>query len=313
MRRNFLGFWLYLILLIVSLPLEVRAQGLRVDCITNPILPGCQATYRVTRSPPSGYVLNYAQFRWVQIGPDCNSNWSNYSANVLPANPSFTYIESYVGDFTVEAKITMTNISVNPPVPVTLSVSTNVTVPPPDTIVLPSPGTVTIRTKPSQKISGPVVIEKKASESDLFRNQEILANLKVPEATTWRIIFDHDSCPDNESEIIYQKVTDLIGKNRAVPDDRWKYYSAVNKPPEWVIRDWAGVLSKVESLENGGYRATVMVHPIFTTTPYGNVIGCPWDYLEEYNVGVDGKAVYQRSLDPQGRAGMDPGYILVGG
>jgi hypothetical protein len=159
-------------------------------------------------------------------------------------------------------------------------------------------------------------VEQKASEVDIMRNRETLAKAKLgaPDATTpWHIFVDRNACADIETKATYQRIADAIHKNRTVPEDRWTFFSAVNHPPEWTIRDWSGVLNRVERLEDGGFVATVMVSPVFAANPYGNTTSFVWSYCEEYYIGVDGNAVYRRSLDPMERAGMEPGIVLIGG
>lgn len=165
--------------------------------------------------------------------------------------------------------------------------------------------------RPVQKFAPAVVEEKKLELGD----HRVLANAsaKTHKSTDWLICIDRDLVPNGKVDTTSQRIANAISKSLFIPADRWTYYSAVNKPPVWVIKDWAGVLCKTQLLEDGGYLAIVRVNPVFATTPYGNTIGCPWDYLEEYYIGIDGKAVYRRSLDPQGTAGMEPGYVVIGG
>lgn len=157
MCRNFYLLRSVCLALLIAWPLsEARAQGIQVICETSPLLPGCSGVYRVIGTPPANHVIKSAQFRWKQTGPGCVSDWSPYSSVAIPPNFSISYIENFVGDFEVEAKVTITDFSVNPPVDSILNVSCNVTVPPPTAIDLSAPAEVTITFSQQAKIPFPV-------------------------------------------------------------------------------------------------------------------------------------------------------------
>jgi len=109
---------------------------------------------------------------------------------------------------------------------------------------------------------------------------------------------------DENTRALYRRMADLFTSVKAVPDDRLKFWSAVNTPP-WRIHRWLGMVANVEVAE-GGYFVTVTAHPKVehnSSLTFGGL------YSEVYFVDHNNRFIYKGSLDPEQMAGKMPSMM----
>lgn len=86
----------------------------------------------------------------------------------------------------------------------------------------------------------------------------------LPPRPVWDVGVDWSLQLDPDTQALYQRMADLLSGVTTVPNDRLNYYSAVNKPPDWVIERWSGLVTNVQPAAGGGYTVTVTANPHFT-------------------------------------------------
>jgi len=108
-------------------------------------------------------------------------------------------------------------------------------------------------------------------------------------------------------QALYQRMATLLSGVTAVPNDRLNYYSAVIND----IGSWGGLVSIVQSDNNGGYVVTV---PVSGCVLSGHLGGSSMtlftDYSELYHIDANNNVTYAGFLDPNGWAGSMPGMSV---
>jgi hypothetical protein len=169
------------------------------------------------------------------------------------------------------------------------------------------------------QVARPVSRVTKPSPTDLTKTSK---RLKRPSLNGGRIPLAEDDQPPAfcvvvdptlnltpDQQALYQQMATDLQDVAAIPNDRLNYYSAVNNPPNYVIRGWGGTVQNVQPDCCGGYLVTVFVKPHLSTTAYGNsTIILTSDYCEIYQVTND-VPQYVSFTDPAGLAGQMPDFL----
>lgn len=121
----------------------------------------------------------------------------------------------------------------------------------------------------------------------------------------WRVSVSWGLQLDANTQALYQHMADLLSGVTAVPNDRLNYYSAVNRPPDWVIGGWTGMVTDVQPSVGGGHVVTVTANPVFPDWTSVTIFS---DYSEHYNIDQFNNIVYVGFSDPNNWAGKMPGF-----
>ena len=115
---------------------------------------------------------------------------------------------------------------------------------------------------------------------------------------------------DPDTKALYERMAKTFKGYEFFPPARLHYFSAMNNPPDYVIKGWGAVLTDVQPNEAGGHTVNLSVCPTVQVTGWGTP-GFSHGYTEQYWVDAKNEIHYLSSKDIDGRAGMKPFLMTI--
>jgi hypothetical protein len=155
-----------------------------------------------------------------------------------------------------------------------------------------------------------IVVAASTQHSATLRTADAAPQAMAPiRSALWQVDVDWSLALDPNSAALYAQMGTLVSGFPAVPNDRMNYYAAVSLPPDYVISGWAGLVTDVSPINNGGYVVTISVTPLLATIAYGDPTVVSTNYSEQFSVDGNNSVTYLGFLDPLGLSGQDPMVI----